>query len=699
MTEKGWLLDAYIKGRYAILLLKTLDGHIQVLRDRYRPDFYIMPKQGVEVEELAAKIEEHPAVSDIRKTERWATLRRKRRTEVAHVRVSSAKGLPGVTSFIKRLRETKALYNIGLTPVQWYLFRRKVAPSDMVEWSQSGEILNEIGSVDDGMAIEPPPFEPLIFTTKKTNSIGSIVFHDEDLTPIHTLEGNEFDVISRFVKLVEEQDPDFLVSEDVNATLQRIISRGSRHGLDIKLGRCGETLLGRVRLDLHTFMGAGIVGVVERARFTMAPMGMCADWPAGKTIDSRQCYEADRLGILVPEMRGGYGYVSTAWDLVCRDRGGLILSPQMGLHENVGCLDFESMFPNIIVHKNVSYETVGPEGVDQTVPGFMGGFTRPFLSRRLHFKHLRRKFKQDNQEWLWCEQRQNELKLFLVCIYGYSGCYANRFGNVRVFQEINRIARRVMVQSMNIALSQDFEVIYGHSDSLFTKKSDASQQDYEVLATEIEAATGLPIRLDRHFRFLVLLPKASDPRMEATNRYYGKLTDGSLFYRGIELRRHDTPEFIKRFQEELMEILFDAESSGEVLERQLSEALKFFKEAYMKISRGEVEPGELVISKRLRRAPNEYVSKQPHVVAAELGAEEGNLVNYLFVDARRRNPYLRVMPASMLNSGHHSYDKRKYVELVQRAAENLLRPIAPDGLKGGSKRWVNPPRFWGCPPG
>jgi len=245
------------------------------------------------------------------------------------------------------------------------------------------------------------------------------------------------------------------------------------------------------------------------------------------------------------------------------------LSPRVGLHENVGCLDFESMFPNIIVRRNVSYETVGLEGVDLSAPGFLGGFTRRFLERRLYFKHLRSRFPEGSREWVWCEQRQLALKLVLVCIYGYSGCFANRFGNVRVFQEINRIARRVLVQAMNVALERGFEVIYGNSDSLFVKKPGASRRDYEELAGEIAEATGLPIRLDRHFRFLVLLPKASDPRVEAANHYYGKLMDGSLFCRGVELRRHDTPPYIKRLQMRVMEMLFNAESAEEVLESQL----------------------------------------------------------------------------------------------------------------------------------
>jgi len=690
MRGRGWLLDAYLEGGDAVLWLKNLDGRPIRLRERYRPRFYAAPRRDIKPEELAAMLEEHPGVHSASVEQRYLTLRRRRLVDVVRTAVNATEELGTVKAWAGRLGKVESLYDVGLTQLQWYLFRRGVAPTEMVEWEGSDGTLATIWALDDGLSVEPPPFKALIFHAAHDRPIDKVTVYDDRLNPHQTIEGGEVRVLNLFRELVEERDPDLLVAENVKETARNLLHRTQVSGLNTRLGRAGEeTPRGRVLLELSTFRAIGLAGLVERARFTMAPMEISADWPAGKTIDSRQCYEAWRQGILVPECRGGYGYVSTAWDLIRMDRGGLIISPRVGLHENVGCLDFESMFPNIIVRRNVSYETVGPEGVDPSVPGFLGGFTGRFLDRRLHFKHLRPSFSRRSRERLLCEQRQRELKKFLVCIYGYSGCFANRFGNVRVFQEINRIARRVLVQSLNIALNRGFEVIYGDSDSLFTKKVDASRRDYETLAIEIEGATGLPIRLDRHFRFLVLLPKASDPRMGAARRYYGKLTDGSLFYRGIELRRHDTPSLIKRFQEELMEILFDAESSEEVLERQLSQALKFVGEACRKVSRGEVEPRELVISKRLRRAPQEYVSRQPHVVAAELGAEEGGFVNYLFVDAERRNPYLRVMPASMLTSHHHSYDKRKYTELVQRAAENLLKPIALNGVKGGSEEWVS----------
>jgi len=61
MKHRGWLLDPYIQGKYAILWLKTVDGEIRRLRDRYTPSFYAEPEEGFKAEEVALLLGENPA--------------------------------------------------------------------------------------------------------------------------------------------------------------------------------------------------------------------------------------------------------------------------------------------------------------------------------------------------------------------------------------------------------------------------------------------------------------------------------------------------------------------------------------------------------------------------------------------------------------------------------------------------------------
>jgi DNA polymerase elongation subunit (family B) len=114
-------------------------------------------------------------------------------------------------------------------------------------------------------------------------------------------------------------------------------------------------------------------------------------WTANRVIDSRNCYELLRRGYVIPRNLGGYEYIRTVRELVTCDRGGLIISPKIGVvHENVAELDFESQYPNLIVSDGLSYETVTPKGIFKSDEAILPYVTKRFLGRRLRFKRLKK---------------------------------------------------------------------------------------------------------------------------------------------------------------------------------------------------------------------------------------------------------------------------------------------------------------------
>jgi DNA polymerase elongation subunit (family B) len=52
-------------------------------------------------------------------------------------------------------------------------------------------------------------------------------------------------------------------------------------------------------------------------------------------------------------------YIRTVEQIVSGDKGGMIISPQIGLHEDVLLLDYDSEYANLIVNHSLSYETAG----------------------------------------------------------------------------------------------------------------------------------------------------------------------------------------------------------------------------------------------------------------------------------------------------------------------------------------------------
>jgi hypothetical protein len=62
-----------------------------------------------------------------------------------------------------------------------------------------------------------------------------------------------------------------------------------------------------------------------------------------------------------------------------------------------------------------------------------------------------------------------------------------------------------------------------------------------------------------------LLPLEADEKIEALKHYFGITFDGEIITGGIETRRHDTPNYIKQFQYDLLQTLFsDRKDSSEV---------------------------------------------------------------------------------------------------------------------------------------
>jgi DNA polymerase elongation subunit (family B) len=221
-------------------------------------------------------------------------------------------------------------------------------------------------------------------------------------------------------------------------------------------------------------------------------------------------------------------------------------------------------------------------------------------------------------------------------------------------------------------------------------KANGHQQVVDVLSKE----TGLSISIDYNYKFLVLLPIEADENIEALKHYYGVTQQGELVVRGIEIRRHDIPNFIKQFQTELLYTLFNCKDSAEVESKGYENALLLVTKAIDKIMTGEeIQQQDLVISKLLGQDIEKYKSLFPHVSAAiqlsNTGGgkypRKGETIQYVYTDSQHKNPLCRVVPLEILQKvgekekdGKENgktlnyYDKDKYREMILDAAETVL---------------------------
>jgi DNA polymerase elongation subunit (family B) len=273
-------------------------------------------------------------------------------------------------------------------------------------------------------------------------------------------------------------------------------------GIDIKLGRTDKrnAIEGRVYLD-ESF--DNIVGLIEKARFGCIPLSLAARLRISRLIGSRNCYELIQRGFVISRT-DKLERIRTIEEIFACDKGGMIFSPRVGLHENVAVLNYENEYANLILKHNLSYERCN------TSKGLLPTVLESVLKRRIIFKELQKSFPVNTREWLWCEQRMVALKNILVALYGTTGSFWNRLANVDTFEEINKLSREKLIKSKDIVQGLGYELLYADTDSVFLKKDGATLEDFVSVKDILARETGLPITLETCYKFLVLLPLEAD---------------------------------------------------------------------------------------------------------------------------------------------------------------------------------------------
>lgn len=78
----------------------------------------------------------------------------------------------------------------------------------------------------------------------------------------------------------------------------------------------------------------------------------------GSSMASLQFYQATKDDVLIPRNKTIPEAFKSAYELLVGDRGGFVYEPRMGLHDDIGEVDFSSMYPALMVKHNISAETV-----------------------------------------------------------------------------------------------------------------------------------------------------------------------------------------------------------------------------------------------------------------------------------------------------------------------------------------------------
>ncbi len=622
------------------------------------------------------------------------------------------------------------LYNVDLLPAQSYFYQHDIFPlaccsvstkNSRPAWDLKDDVwstdyaLPEFGSLHLDAKIKKEPGR----LPKFSDSIASIIIRQGG--EIREITGySEADLLTDLESEVARIDPDFIFTDGGDSFLfPYLISRAEQNKVGLSLSRDRRMSLvrparegtsyfsygrihfkpatirlhGRVHLDTqNSFIWdeAGLPGLYEVARICRMPLHTASRASIGKCMSSLQFYHATKEDILIPWKPTIAEHFKTYQELLVADRGGFIFEPEIGVHEKVAEFDFASLYPNIMMKKNLSAETVGcsccPDSKER-VPelgynicekrlGIVPISLRILIEKRKQYKKLKEEAADPKLRDIY-DARQNSLKWILVTSFGYLGFNNAKFGRIDAHIAVCAFDRHVFLQASRIAERLGFRVLHGIVDSFWVQKRNSTIGDYMDLKRAIERETGFELSFEGVYKWIVFVHSRESSKVPVANRYFGTFEDGRIKIRGIEARRHDTPQFFVKFQTQILKIMARGNTVAEV--RALMPQVKdLFRKHVMLLMDRKVPIEELVFTKQISKDACQHQDRNT-IENDALGrlAEEGRplragqVIKYVIADYKRAR---RAIPIELV-SENTTYDHARYVELLAQVCSSVTEPF------------------------
>ncbi len=753
-SVKGWIFNLYPEkpGQIAVWIKKE-NGECQKLVDKWSPSFYVSAPSMLDLSKLGWYLPKNEVSAEYEYVEKYASLQAQKRTKVLKVTVPDDASLRFLANHIWRLGEygKYRLWNVDIPLPQMYLFDRDLFPMAYVEAAAndgnvSWKLMDSAENVDYQV-----PLLKTVHVTVELNQKGATPRFSDPIADIQVKfdkekvtvdRGDEAEKILALVETIQKTDPDIIITDGgdsfifsylarralVNGVLSNLVLGREKAGVEtvqkkgttyFSYGRvyyraAPQRLLGRLHIDLENcglYVHYGLEGLIEVSRTCRMPLQMTSRVTIGTTMKSVQLYQAIKDGFIIPWKKSEPENFKNGMDLLVADRGGFYFEPKLGIHDNIGELDFSSMYPMLMLQKNISPETVGckccpdsknrvPEigfNICEKRRGLIPKVLELLLRKRLYYKKMRNEAT-DPETRRKYDQRQAAYKIILCTCFGYLGYRNARFGKVDAHNAACAFARKTLLDTAKLVEKRGFEIVHGIVDSLYIKKAGATDKDFIDLCREITEATALPISFEGRYRWIVFLSSKTHFGVPVLNRFYGVFQDGKVKARGIEIRRRDTPRIVSRFQNDVLQELAKARNSEEFYQ-QIPNAFNILKKYAAMILDRKVDLEDLMIEKHLSKDPCDYITNAHQAIAARqlcrhgVDVTAGQTIKYIILDADNKHPERRVK-ASQLIDVKTNCDTQKYLYALEDALLNILAPFIHKNcftiqVRSEIKQWLN----------
>ncbi|MDN5847331.1 MAG: hypothetical protein L0H53_13780, partial [Candidatus Nitrosocosmicus sp.] len=473
-------------------------------------------------------------------------------------------------------------------------------------------------------------------------------------------------------------------------------------------------LFGRIHLDTNTsfiYKNNGLDGIVEISRICRMSPQIASRSTIGKCLSSLYFYNASKKDVLIPWKPTTSEIFKTFYDLLKADKGETVFESKLGAYDNVAEFDFVSLYPNVMLRKNISSETInckccGNEH-DNKVPGLEYLYhscrkrtgivplsLRTVLERRIEYKKRKSECISRNNVGLKnkYDSRQDALKWILVTSFGYLGFSNSKFGRIDAHIAVCAYARDILLKTSKIAQKHGFEVIHGIVDSIWIRSKEnytkGSNKDellrYENLKKDIEKETGFSLSFEGVYKWIVFDCSKTNPVLPALNRYFGVYKDGTVKMRGIESRRHDTSPLFVKFQEELLQTMAAFDNVDEI--KRLSRLEVICNNYRSQIISGNVPFADLIFTKRISKNSGDYADRKTiENCVLKILSNKGKtlradeVIKYVITGFYSKNHLKRAMPLDLV-ADHQivKYDVQRYCDLLSDVYDSITKIFYED---------------------
>ncbi len=719
--QEGNILDCYPDyQKNRVITWITNNGKAKKIKDFFKPSFYVYSSRS-DLYDLSAMFYDTEEVEQLNFTYKKIKLGSETKKLVLEIKPKKIKDLTNLAEKINYLGKYHRykLFNVDIRLPTRYLENKNIFCNAYTLYD------NKIFFTDEkkwDIDYKKPRYRSIFLDVKrKNNKIKS--FND----PISVVlldnyivaEENEIDTLISAVKAIDKIDPDIIYTKDGDSfLLPYIYYRAKKLGIEhlINLNRdkkinkksskkaksyfsygrilyrpAFNILHGRIHIDTDNsflYNESSLFGLIDISRCSNIPLQILSRLGPGTAISQIQVNKVLEKNYLVPWKKNIPETWKNAIDLLVSDRGGLILEPKIGLHEDIIEIDFASLYPNIMLKYNVSPETmlcnccknsanIVPQigyNICTKKPGLIPLVLEPIIKRRFCFKA---RSKNKNYDAEIYKEMQMAWKWILLVCFGYTGYKNARYGRIECHESITAYSRDILLDAIDIAEKSGYRVLHGIIDSLWLKPQKNCVKTINLLRN-IGEKTGIKMDFEGRYKWIVFLP-CKDIKIGALNRYYGLFENGKIKVRGIELRQRNTPIFLKKLQKEILFIFSKAKDKKEFLE-EIPNIIDLIKKYGKKLVNHGFKKEDLIFKSRVSRNISDYkvnnFVKSALIQLEKMGIsiEPGQNVRYIVLDEKEKDPLKRVCVLERIDECNF-YDIDFYLRQIAKCSESILIPF------------------------